>query len=76
MSWLMWWFFIGNSITACKRIDRHVVGMEGDKKIFEALLKPMISLTQSPPIPSAPLLSAKKPKRAAAVKRRRVEDPQ
>ena len=50
--------------------------MEGDKKLFEAVLKPMISLAKAPPIPPAPVLSAKKPKKAAAVKRRRVEDTQ
>jgi hypothetical protein len=70
----MAWFFLGNSITACKNTGRHVLGMESDKKLFEAVLKPMISLAKAPPIPPAPVLSAKKPKKAAAVKRRRVED--
>jgi hypothetical protein len=50
-------------------------GMEGDKKLFEAILKPMISLAKAPPIHLALVLSAKKPKKAAAVKRRRVEYP-
>jgi hypothetical protein len=50
--------------------------MEGDKKLFEVVLKPMISLATAPAIPPAPGLSAKKPKKAAAVKRRRVEDTQ
>jgi hypothetical protein len=40
----MAWFFLGNSITACKNTGRHVLGMESDKKLFEAVLKPMISL--------------------------------
>ena len=51
-------------------------GMEGDKKLFEAILKLMISLPKAPPIHLAPVLCAKKPKKGAAMKRHRVEDPQ
>jgi hypothetical protein len=50
--------------------------MEGDKKLFEAVLKPMISLAKAPPIPLAPVLFAKKSKKSTAVKSRCVEDPQ
>jgi hypothetical protein len=70
----MLWFFLGNSITAYKNTGRHVLGMESDKRLFEAVLKPMISLGKAPPILAAPAASAKKPKKAPVVKRRRVED--
>lgn len=49
--------------------------MVSDKKLFEAVLKSMISLAKASPIPPAPILSAKKPNKVAAMKRRRVEDP-
>lgn len=33
--------FLGTSITACRCLHRHIVALEKDTEIFDALLKPM-----------------------------------
>jgi hypothetical protein len=36
------WFIEGASVHACRKAGRHFVAMEGDKKIFKAILEPLI----------------------------------
>ena len=35
-------FIAGASIWACRNVNRHIVALEEDKAIFNALLKPLI----------------------------------
>ena len=67
-------FFVGNSIRACKNIGKYVLGLESDKKLFDVVLQPMMSIAPPSPPPQAYVPIAKKPKKVVAVKWRRVED--
>jgi hypothetical protein len=55
----------------------HVLGMESDKKLFGAVLQPMMFIAPLPPPPPPPqahVQVAKKLKKVAIVKRCYVED--
>ena len=44
----------GACITACRGTGRHIVALEGNKDIFDAILKPMRKLAVVTPIVDAP----------------------
>jgi hypothetical protein len=39
----------GASITACRKLNRHIVALEADEVIFKAILHPMIRATNTAP---------------------------
>ncbi len=47
---------LGASIHACRIVSRHIVALEEDKAIFEAVLAPMIRSLPDVPIPLATVI--------------------